>query len=103
MFIVSIIDEWTGREHRWNNTDREKPKYSEENLFHCSHTHHKFHVYLPRTEHKPALWLAGNKPPQLRHGQIMLQIGSEGLTGFQTKTFIFDLFLPNLESVNKCK
>jgi hypothetical protein len=31
-------------EHWWNEIDREKPKYSEKNLFQCQFVHHKSHM-----------------------------------------------------------
>jgi hypothetical protein len=31
-------------EHRWDEIDREKPKYSEENLFQYHFIHHKSHM-----------------------------------------------------------
>jgi hypothetical protein len=31
-------------EHRWNEIDRRKPKYSGKNLFQCHFVHHKSHM-----------------------------------------------------------
>jgi hypothetical protein len=31
-------------EHRWNEIDREKPKYSGKNLYQCHFVHHKSHM-----------------------------------------------------------
>jgi hypothetical protein len=31
-------------EHRWNEIDRENPKYSGENLSQCYFFHHKSHI-----------------------------------------------------------
>jgi hypothetical protein len=35
------IDEWMDKEHRWNNTDRGNPKYSEKTLWQCQFAHYK--------------------------------------------------------------
>jgi hypothetical protein len=37
-------------EHWWNDTDREKPKYSEKNLSQCPFVHHKAHMNCPVVE-----------------------------------------------------
>jgi hypothetical protein len=54
-FCVSIL-----MEQRWNELDRGKPKYSEQDLSQCHFVHHKFHMDRPGI--KPGLprWEAGN-------------------------------------------
>jgi hypothetical protein len=37
-------------EHRWNAIDREKPKYSRENLSQCHFVRHKSHMDWPGIE-----------------------------------------------------
>jgi hypothetical protein len=34
-------NDYDGAQHRWNEIDREKPKYSEKNLSQCHFVHHK--------------------------------------------------------------
>jgi hypothetical protein len=42
-------------EHRWNEIDREKPKYSGKKLSECHFVHHKSHMDGPRIEPGPPL------------------------------------------------
>jgi hypothetical protein len=52
-FCFSIL-----MEHRWNEIDRGKPKYSEKNLFQCHFVHHKSHTDRPGIESGPPRWEA---------------------------------------------
>jgi hypothetical protein len=47
-------------EHRWNEIDRGKPKYSGKNLSQCHFVHNKSHMDWPGIESGPSLWEAGN-------------------------------------------
>jgi hypothetical protein len=47
-FCFSIL-----MEHRWKETDRGKPKYSEKNLSQCQFFHHKSHTDKPGIERGP--------------------------------------------------
>jgi hypothetical protein len=40
-------------EHRWNEIDKGKPKYSRKNLSQCHFVHHKSHMDWPRIEPGP--------------------------------------------------
>jgi hypothetical protein len=47
-------------EHRWNEIDRGKPKYSGKNLSQFHFVHHKSHMDLPGIEPGPPGWEAGD-------------------------------------------
>jgi hypothetical protein len=44
-FCFSIL-----MEHRWNESDKGKPKYSEKHLSQCHFVHHKSHMEQPGIE-----------------------------------------------------
>jgi hypothetical protein len=46
-------------EHRWNEIDRGKPKYSGKNLSQCHFVHRKSHMDWPGIEPGPPQWEAG--------------------------------------------
>jgi hypothetical protein len=41
---ISFFSFFQVMEHRWNETDRGKPKYSEKNLSQCHFVYHKSHM-----------------------------------------------------------
>jgi hypothetical protein len=41
---MSVFSFFRVMEHRWNEIDRGKPKYSGKNLSQCHFVHHKFHM-----------------------------------------------------------
>jgi hypothetical protein len=47
-------------EHRWNETDKGKPKYSGKNLSQCNFVYHKSHMDWPSIEPGPTRWEAGD-------------------------------------------
>jgi hypothetical protein len=47
-------------EHRWNDTDREKPNNSEKNLSQCHFVYHKSHIDSPGREPGPPRWEASH-------------------------------------------
>jgi hypothetical protein len=42
--IIIFFVLFPAMEHRWNETDRQKPKNSGKNLSQCHLAHHKFHM-----------------------------------------------------------
>jgi hypothetical protein len=55
MKIVSFFSFFRVMEHRWNEIDRGKPKYSEKNLSQCHFIHRKSHKYWPGIKPEPSL------------------------------------------------
>jgi hypothetical protein len=56
-------------EHRWNEIDRETPKYSGKNLSQCHFVHQKSHIDWPGIEPGPSRWKTGDWPNEPWHGQ----------------------------------
>jgi hypothetical protein len=52
-FVHPPNDTWVNTEQRWNDTDRGKPKDSEENLFQCRFVYSKPHIDFPGSEPGP--------------------------------------------------
>jgi hypothetical protein len=44
IIIIIIFVLFLVMEHRWNEIDKGKPKYSEKNLSQCHFVHHKYHM-----------------------------------------------------------
>jgi hypothetical protein len=57
MMIVFVL--FLVMEHRWNEIDRGKPKYSKKNLSQCHFVHHKSHMHWPGIEPGPPRWETG--------------------------------------------
>jgi hypothetical protein len=50
MKMISVFSFFQLMEHRWNETDRRKPKYSGKHLSQCHFFHHKSHTDWPGIE-----------------------------------------------------
>jgi hypothetical protein len=57
MIIIFVL--FLVMEHRWNEINRGKPKYSEKNLSQCHFVHYKSHMDWPGIEPGPPRWEAG--------------------------------------------
>jgi len=62
-------------ELEWNDTDKEKLKYSEKNMFQCHFFHHKFcFAVSTHPRHQPAAtWV--NITRYYKHSQVLLVMG----------------------------
>jgi hypothetical protein len=60
MKMISVFSFFRVMEHRWNETDRGKPKYSGKNLSQCHFVYHKSRMDWPGIEPGPPRWEAGD-------------------------------------------
>jgi Zn-finger protein len=60
MKMISFFSFFLVMEHRWNEIDREKPKYSVKDLSQCHFVHNKSHMELNGIEPGPPRSEAGD-------------------------------------------
>ena len=62
-YTAWVVDGWMSMEQWWNDSDRGKLKYLDDNLSQCHLVHHKFHTDWPRIEPRPPQWPVSSQPP----------------------------------------
>ena len=101
-YIPLVMIEWMSMKHWWNNSDRGKPKYLEENLSQCQSLDHKSHTNSPGTEPWPLQWEVSNQLPQQhglfhKHTNLKLALNtayqSEGIYMLSTQIHVLYMYL----------
>jgi hypothetical protein len=107
MKIISFFQFLHVMEHRWNEIDGRKPKYSGKNLSQCHFVYHKSHTDWPGIEPGPPGWEAGDSPLEQWHGPNTTLSHSKGELELQYVCYICSSILLNRASLRlflaKCK